>query len=58
MGYMGIFLQCTQSHSLSTLGPLGDGLLAIWGFPTVGVPTIMENQMEKHMEHEIETGFM
>ena len=26
------------------------------GFPKYGVPTIMENQMEKKMENEMETG--
>ena len=25
------------------------------GFPKLGVPTIMENQMEKNMENEMET---
>ena len=25
------------------------------GFPILGVPTIMENQMEKKMENEMET---
>ena len=25
------------------------------GFPKLGVPTIMENQMEKKMENEMET---
>ena len=30
----------------------------IWGFPKLGVPTIMENQMEKKMENEMETGFI
>ena len=35
-----------------TLGPL------CWGFPKLGVLTIMENQMEKKMENEMETGFM
>ena len=28
------------------------------GFPKLGVPTIMENQMEKKMENEMETGFL
>ena len=28
------------------------------GFPKSGVPTIMENQMEKNMENEMETGIM
>ena len=28
------------------------------GFPKIGVPTIMENQMEKKMENEMETGFI
>ena len=28
------------------------------GFPKLGVPTIMENQMEKKMENEMETGFI
>ena len=33
---------------------------AWWGFPKLGVPmvTIMENQMEKKMENEMETGFI
>ena len=26
------------------------------GFPKLGVSTIMENQMEKNMENEMETG--
>ena len=26
------------------------------GFPKLGVPTIMENQLEKKMENEMETG--
>ena len=26
------------------------------GFPKLGVPTMMENQMEKKMENEMETG--
>ena len=31
------------------------GILTIWGgFPKLGVPTIMENQMEKKMENEME----
>ena len=34
--------------------------LGIGGFPKLGVPmvTIMENQMEKKMENEMETGFI
>ena len=28
------------------------------GFPKIGVPTIMENQMEKKMENEMETGII
>ena len=28
------------------------------GFPQLGVPSIMENQMEKKMENEMETGFI
>ena len=28
------------------------------GFPKLGVPTIMENQMQKKMENEMETGFL
>ena len=28
------------------------------GFPKLGVPTIMENQMEKKMENEMETAFI
>ena len=28
------------------------------GFPKLGVLTIMENQMEKKMENEMETGFI
>ena len=28
------------------------------GFPKLGVPTIMENSMEKKMEHEMETGII
>ena len=28
------------------------------GFPKFGVPTIMENQMEKKMENEMETGIV
>ena len=27
-------------------------------FPKLGVPTIMENQMEKKMENEMETGII
>ena len=27
-------------------------------FPKLGVPTIMENQMEKKMDNEMETGIM
>ena len=27
-------------------------------FPKLGVPTIMENQMEKNMENEMEIGFI
>ena len=27
-------------------------------FPKLGVPTIMENQMEKNMENEMETGII
>ena len=32
--------------------------MAIWGFLKLGVPTVMENQMEKKMENEMETGFI
>ena len=28
------------------------------GFPKIGVPTILENQMEKKMENEMETGII
>ena len=28
------------------------------GFPKLGVPTIMENQMEKKMENDMETGIL
>ena len=28
---------------------------SVGGFPKLGVPTIMENQMEKKMENEMET---
>ena len=28
------------------------------GFPNLGVPTIMENQMEKKMENNMETGII
>ena len=30
----------------------------VTSFPKLGVPTIMENQMEKKMENEMETVFM
>ena len=32
----------------------------IWGFPKIRgcIPTIMENQMEQKMEHEMETGII
>ena len=28
------------------------------GFPKLGVPTIVENQMEKKMENEMDTGIV
>ena len=35
------------------------GILTIWGgCPKLGVPTIMENQMEKKLENEMETGII
>ena len=32
------------------------GLQSIGSFPKLGVPTRMENQIEKKMENEMETG--
>ena len=42
-----------QDRELTWVNPFG-------GFPKLGVPivTIMENQMEKKMENEMETVFM
>ena len=40
---------------------LGLGLMDVGlcgNFPKLGVPTIMENQMEKKMENEMETGIV
>ena len=36
----------------------GASLTLLGGFPKLGVPTIMENQMEKKMENEMETGII
>ena len=48
------------SNGLLTSGPDLDTLFAFErereGFPKLGVPTIMENQMEKKTENEMETG--
>ena len=38
--------------------PGGSSRGANGGFPKLGVPSIMENQMEKKMENEMETGFI
>ena len=53
--HMAAWCKSTERADLlakSTLGRL------YGGFPKLGVPTIMENQMEKKMENEMETGFI
>ena len=50
-GYIGIM----EKKMETTLSGLGFRVL---GFPKLGVPTIMENQMEKKMENEMEPGFI
>ena len=39
-------------YTFSTYFPSGGG------FPKLGVPTMMENQMEKNMENEMDTGII
>ena len=47
-----------QNNTVGYSGRLGLGFRIWGGFPKLGVPTVIENQMEKQMENEMETGFL
>ena len=54
-GYIGI-MEKTMETTILGLGLMDVGLFG--NFPKLGVPTIMENQMEKKMENEMEAGII